>query len=144
MLQLKIASKKCFVHKLTNQSFCAKSVPCSHVLDGTLLKWSTETRDLGVIMDPKLNFNKHVDVIVHKAHTRARLILGSFTSKNCTILTKAFNSYVRPLLEYCTPIWSSHTIDNINKIEAVQRRFTKRITGLSSVNYFGRLHYLGL
>ena len=104
MWQLKI-DKKCFVHKLTYQSFCAKSVPCSYVLDGTLLKWSTETRDLGVIMDPKLNFNKHVDVIFHKAHAGARLILRSFTAKNCTILTKASITYVRPLLENCTPIW---------------------------------------
>ena len=88
MGQLKIASETFFVHRITNQSFCANSVPCSYVLDGTLLKWSTETRDLGVIMDPKLNFNKHVDVIVHKAHARARLILRSFTSKNVLFLLK--------------------------------------------------------
>jgi len=30
----------------------------------------------------------------------------------------------------------SHTSNNINKTEAVQRRFTKIITGLSSVAYF--------
>jgi len=47
-------------------------------------------------------------------------------------------------LEYCTPAWSSLTVNNINKIEAVQRRFTKRITGLSCINYFDRLHCLGL
>jgi len=34
-----------------------------HVLDGSQLKWSTETRDLGVTLDPKLNFNEHVDII---------------------------------------------------------------------------------
>ena len=48
------------------------------------------------------------------------------------------------MLEYCIPVWSSHTINNINKIEAVQRRFTKRITGLSTVSYLDRLLYLGL
>jgi len=142
--QLRIASKKCCVHRITNQTFCADSVHCSYVLDGTQLKWSTETRDLGVIIDSKVNFNKHVDVIVHKAHARARHILRRFTSKNSTILIKAFVTYVRPILEYCTPAWSSLTINNINKIEAVQRRFTKRITGLSCINYFDRLHCLGL
>jgi len=142
MWRPRIASEKCCVHRITNQSFCADSVHCSYVLDGTQLKWSTETRDLGVIIDSKLNFNKHVDVIVHKAHTCARLILRNFTSQNSTILT--FVTYVRPILEYCTPAWSSLTINNINKIEAVQRRFTKRITGLSCINYFDRLHCLGL
>jgi len=67
--QLRIASEKCCVHRITNQSFCADSVHCYYVLDGTQLKWSTETRDLGVIIDSKLNLNKHVDVIVHEAHT---------------------------------------------------------------------------
>jgi len=69
----------CTQNSLTNQSFCADSVHCSHVLDGTQLNWSTETRNLAVIIDSKLNFNKHVDVIVHKAHIRARLILRGFT-----------------------------------------------------------------
>jgi len=47
------------------------------------------------------------------------------------------------MLEYCTPF--SHRILIIAYIiEAVQRIFTKRITGLSSVNYFDCLHYLGL
>jgi len=77
--ELRIASEKCCVHRVTNQSFCADSVHCSYVLDGTQLKWSTETRDLGVIIDSKLNCNKHVDVIVHKAHACACFILKSFT-----------------------------------------------------------------
>jgi len=32
------------------------------------LHWSDETRDLGVIIDKKLNFNSHVSVVAHKAH----------------------------------------------------------------------------
>jgi len=42
------------------------------------------------------------------------------------------------------PVWSSHTNNNMNKIEALQRILPKRITDLSYVNYFDRLHYLGL
>ena len=79
--QLGIASEKCCVHRITNKSFCADDVHCSYVLDSTQLKWSNETRDLGVIIDYKLNFNEHVNVIVHKAHARAHRILRSFTLK---------------------------------------------------------------
>jgi len=36
-----------------------------------------------------------------------------------------------PLLEYCAPVSSPHTIGNIDAVEAVQRRFTKSFHGLS-------------
>ena len=60
------------------------------------------------------------------------------------ILMKAFITYVRPLLEYCSQVWSPFTAANINKIEAVQRRFTKHIFGLTSCGYQDRLFNLNL
>ena len=41
----------------------------------------------------------------------------------------------RPILEYCTPVWSPHHKGLADKIEKVQRRFTKRIYGLSTLSY---------
>jgi len=49
-----------------------------------------------------------------------------------------------PFLEYCTPVWSPQTAGNISKVEAVQRRFTKSINGLSSLSYISRLNELSL
>ena len=145
--QLQIASEKCFVHRVTNRdSHIEQTVNCKspYTLDNNLLNWSKETRDLGIIIDSKLTFNQHISSMCHKAHTRAKLILRSFTSRDRSILTKAFITYVRPLLEYCTPVWSPHNIGNINKVEGVQRRFTKSMNGLSSLSYISRLHELSL
>ena len=38
-------------------------------------------------------------------------------------LTHAFTTYVRPLLEYATCVWSPHSVGYVKKIESVQRRF---------------------
>ena len=65
-----------------------------------VLRWSDETRDLGVIIDKRLNFHSHISAIVHKGRARAFLILRSFVTRHFTVLTKAFITYVRPLLEY--------------------------------------------
>ena len=100
-----------------------------------LVSVSNETRDLGIIIDNKLNFNSHVSAVAHKAHVRASLILRTFVSRDIDILTKAFTTYVRPILEYCTPVWSPHTACNINKIESCQRWFTKRIKCLCGLDY---------
>jgi len=51
--------------------------------------------------------------------------------------------YIRPLLEYCSPVWAPVYVTDINLIERVQRRFTKRLSGLWDLSYFERLRMLG-
>jgi len=61
-----------------------------------------------------------------------------------TLNTKAFCVFVRPLLEYCCVIWNPMYKQDITKIEAVQRRFTKRLSGLWNLSYSTRLARLSL
>jgi len=55
-----------------------------------------------------------------------------------------YSVYVRPLLEYASCMWSPHLIKDIERVERVQRRFTKRLRGLSTLTYKDRLQVLGL
>ncbi len=55
-----------------------------------------------------------------------------------------FKTYVRPKLEYGSPIWNPSYQMDIDKIERVQRSFTKRIPGLSEMTYPQRLETLSL
>jgi len=89
--------------------------------------------DLGVLIDSSLCFSDHVTNITGKAHQRACLIHHCFTSKDRTMLLKAFVTYVRPLLEYNSPIWSPASIKHIHCIEGAQRKFTKRKPGMSEL-----------
>jgi len=43
--------------------------------DDYTLPFSDTIHDLGVIVDDKLKFDKHISVIAHKAHATANLIL---------------------------------------------------------------------
>ena len=104
----------------------------------------SELRDLGVIVDSRLTFSAHINSIVSKAHLRANQILRCFLSRSPEILVKAFITYVRPILEYCSTVWNPHQITLINKVESVQRRFTKKIVGLSKMSYDERCKLLGL
>jgi len=52
--------------------------------------------------------------------------------------------YVRPILEYCSVVWNPSLIKDINAIEAVQRRFTKRLPGMKHLTYHQRLVKLEL
>ena len=105
---------------------------------------TTTTIDLGVRFESSLKFNSHINGIVNRAHQRANLIMRSFLSKNITNLIRAHKTYIRPLLEYASPVWSPSQITLINSIEAVQRRFTKRLPGMDRLSYAERLSLLKL
>jgi len=47
----------------------------------------------------------------------------------------AFIVYVRFLLEYGTSVWSPHFQSDIDRIESVQRCFTKRLRFLNNMSY---------
>ena len=67
------------------------------------------------------------------------LILPCFQSRDSILLMHAFITFVRPILEYCSVVWSPAFKKDIVRIEAVQRRFTKRLSGLSKLFYEERL-----
>ena len=137
--QLTISKSKCFMTQIGIHNGCY-----SYSLCNSPITTRSEISDLGVIVDSNLNFTSHINSIVSKAHVRANLILRSFQSKRDQSLIKAFNTYVRPLLEYCSSVWSPLFKKDIIKIESVQRRFTKRLPGYKHLTYPQRLRKLNM
>ena len=70
---------------------------------------------------------------------RANLILRCFTARDPLVLMKAFNPFVRPIVEYATVVWNPSAKMSIRRIEAVLKRFTKRLHGLHNLSYNARL-----
>ena len=136
--QLPISINKCnilhFGRSNNGHTYHLNSIDLPNVRDVT---------DLGVLLDSNLRFIKHYRLIANKAHHRASLILRTFKSRDRYLLFKAFTVYVRPLLEYCSPVWAPVYKTDIGIIERVQRRFTKRLYGLCSLSYVERLNVLG-
>ena len=82
--------------------------------------------------------------IVYGGHVRATQIWRCFLCKDVENLIRAFTTYVRPMLEYCSPVWSPVSVSLIDQLESVQRRFTKRLSGLRSLTYDERCARLGI
>ena len=74
----------------------------------------------------------------------AAMIYKSIVSRSREILLPLYIALVRPNLEYGNVIWSPHKKKDKMFIEKVQRHFTKRISGLSKLNYEDRLKELNL
>ena len=101
-------------------------------------------KDLGVHVDPLLNFDEHITKIVKKARGMSGLIFRTMSCREKEILLPLYKALVGPILEYANPVWSPYLIKDIDRIERVQRQFTKRINGLNDLSYSDRLKILDL
>ncbi|GMT08837.1 hypothetical protein PFISCL1PPCAC_134, partial [Pristionchus fissidentatus] len=74
-----------------------------------------------------LNFGYHITQITRKTRSMCNLMLRSFHTNSSNTLIKAYKIYIRPLLESSTVIWNPTAIGLVNRLENVQREFTRRV-----------------
>ena len=113
-------------------------------LSGKLLSESREIKDLCVLFDCNLSFATYITSITGKAKQRLYLLNKSFITKDPDTLIFAVKTYILPILDYCSPIWSPWHIADITCIESVQRLFTKKLLGYELLSYKERLTKSGL
>ena len=101
-------------------------------------------RDLGIMVDEDLNWKTHLHLTSKKCKQLCSWIFSVFHTRDRLTMLTLFNSLVRSKLEFSCEIWDPHQIQGINIIEQVQRSFTNRITGMSSLNYWERLRNLNI
>ena len=137
--QLKVKLSKCTVMQIGRNSSLGVYDYNSDVIPRV-----NSVTDLGIVFSTNLDFTEYINSCISKAFSRSCLIFKGFSCHNSVVLSKAFVTYVRPLLEYNTYIWSPTDVGSITKLERVQRRFTKRIPAVAHLSYRDRLEMLGL
>ena len=85
----------------------------------------TSAKYLGVTINNKLIFNDHIQTITNKANQINIFIYRNLCHCPSTVKCNCYRSMVRPVLEYASSVWDPHTLNNINKIEAVQRKVAR-------------------
>jgi hypothetical protein len=104
----------------------------------------TDEKDLGVYIDNKLKFGKHIQQTVSKANRIVGLIRRTFTALDQQSFPLLYRSLVRPILEYGNVVWAPRFQKDITQLEGVQRRATKLVPGLQDMPYEERLQTLNL
>ena len=116
----------------------------SNTINDIILESCLNKVDLGVGIDKNLNFSTHIHSIVSRARQRTNFIFRAFKTRNSSYLLRGFNSYVLPILAYCSPVWSPHKIGDVLLIESVLRMFTRRLPGCEHLSYGERLAKLNI
>ena len=82
--------------------------------------------------------------MISKANRQLGVIARVFRLKNSQTIIPLYASFVRPLLEYNSIIWSPYTKTHIQKIERIQEKMCNLVSGLRSLNYQEKLRKLKL
>jgi hypothetical protein len=110
----------------------------------TTLKETKCEKDLGVHVDPSLQFSQHCAKAASRANQLVGLIKRSFCYLDKDMMTKLIKGLVRPVLEYGNAAWSPLFKKDANAIEKVQRRATRLVPALRELEYEDRLRAMKL
>ncbi|GAB0180016.1 mitochondrial enolase superfamily member 1 [Grus japonensis] len=116
----------------------------SYRLDGEWIEISPEEKDLGVLVDKKLDMSRQCAFASQKAIHILGCIKSNVTSRSRQVILPLCSTLMRPHLEYCVQLWGPQHKKDMELLQQVQRRPMKLIRGLEHLSYENRLRELGL
>ena len=122
----------------------AKNMHASYILGGVQLRKSIVEKDLGFLVDHKLNNSMQCQAAVSKASKVFSCIRRGMDSRKRDIILPLYKSLARPHLEYAVQFWAPVLKKDIEELEKVQRRAAKLIRGMEELSYEERLEELNV
>ena len=91
---------------------------------------SPDKKDLGALVDGKLDMSQQCALTAQKANNILSCIQSSMASRMREVIPHLCSALVRSHLEYCIQMWSPQYRRDVDLLECVQRRATKMIQGM--------------
>ena len=115
-----------------------------HMFDSTsnsniILETTEIERDLGVLVSSDGSFSHQVNAAIARANSILGRMRNTFKYFNSNILKTLYLTFIRPHLEFASPVWNALLRQDLDKIEKFQRKVTRYATDLSGLNYQERL-----
>ena len=109
-------------------------------MNGTTIKKEDNIKDLGVVVQNHLSWDKHIQTMVKKAFNVLWFLKRTLgKAVDSSVKNIFYCSLVKPHLEYGSIIWSVAAKTNLKLIEYVQKRASKFITNNYVSDYKSRL-----
>ena len=131
---MKFSRKKCKVLRITTKQARKLDKYPIVLFGGQVLKVVDSHKYLGVVIDKKLTWRKHMKATAERAEKSLRLILRLCDTKRGVsqrLLILLYESCVRPILEYASEVWGDVSKTNAQKLTTVQHHALKASLGVN-------------
>jgi len=96
-------------------------------LGGEWIERSPDEKDLGVLIDKKLHMTCQCELKAQKANHILGCTKSSMASRSREVTLPLYSALMRPHMESCIQLWSPQHRKDMELLERVQRRTTKKI-----------------
>jgi len=119
-------ASKCEVLRISNKR---KVTDASYTIHGQTLQMTKKAKYLGSVLTPNMTWNAHIDMTTQKANNTLAFLRRNLGS--CPQQTKeaCYKSLVRPQVEYASTVWDPPTKALTHRVEMVQRRAARFVSG---------------
>jgi hypothetical protein len=100
------------------------SAHVNYYVSNVIILRSDCIKDLGVMLDSKLHFHRHIDFVHSQAFRTLGFIYVTYNFSTSDCLVVLYNSLIRSKLEYASAVWNNLSLTDSNKIENMQRKFS--------------------
>ncbi|KAL0860199.1 hypothetical protein ABMA27_010506 [Loxostege sticticalis] len=121
--KLDLNVSKCFVMTFSRKP---SAILFKYAIDNHILKRVHNTKDLGVIHDDKLLFDKHIESIISRANRALGFVIrSSYNFQRAKTIKLLYCAFVRSILEYGSQVWNPKYSCYVDRIERIQARFLR-------------------
>lgn len=103
------------------------SINCTYHINSTPIARTSSYKYLGVHLTSSLSWVTHINSICSQASRTLGYLRRNLTSAPPEVRQLAYQTYVRPKLEYASSIWNPSQAYLTNELEAVQNRAARFI-----------------
>ena len=122
---LALSTEKCGILKIGEKFL--PSMNMGYHISGEKITEFDSFRDLGVQMDSQLTFDSHVRSLATRAKSISKCLKNAFATPGNKFRLQMHKTFILPVLESFSPIWSPLAMGHIKLLESVQRSLTKRL-----------------
>ena len=97
-----------------------------------------------MIVNSGFNFHRHVDYIVGRAGTMMNNLSRSTVCRSTGFMVTSWVTYIHPLIEYSSCSWNVGYLLDVQRLESVQRSWSREVHGMRGSDYAARLRSIGL
>jgi hypothetical protein len=97
---------------------------------GEDVKWQTDCKYLGMVLEKKLTFKKHIDYVVNKTNIAIRTLYSMINRKSQLNIKNKLLVYklaIRPIFTYACPAFIRISKNHIKKLQILQNKTLKMI-----------------